>query len=188
MKLSRSKLRQLILEEFSLAVVHPAESPCDVSRGATLSEVLADWLGRLRAIQLWFHTAHIVVSGPSFAGDHVNLYGRIYTEIQEALDADIEKAVGVTGDVSVACSHKLVEIAHEVLEKYPSPSVLDAETVASTALKMVHDHIGFVEQTFEDLESSGELTLGLNDHLAAQANTFESYVYLLRQRAGSPGM
>ena len=45
MKLSRSKLRQLILEEFSLAVVHPAESPCDVSRGATLSEVLADWLG-----------------------------------------------------------------------------------------------------------------------------------------------
>lgn len=195
MKLSRSQLKKLILEELALVAVQPpggpvspGAPPAGAASGASLSEALTMWLGHIRAVQLWFHSAHHVVSGPSYAGDHVNLYGRIYDEVQVGIDGDVEKAVGVTADIGVACAHALTEIALGVLQKYPSPVSLDAEGIADTALKMVRDHIGLVEQLFDDLEASGELTLGLNDHLAAQANTFETYVYLLQQRAGSPGM
>ena len=39
-----------------------------------------------------------------------------------------------------------------------------------------------LEILFKELESSGELSLGLNDFLAASANSHENHVYLLQQR------
>jgi len=40
-----------------------------------------------------------------------------------------------------------------------------------------------VTEMFELLESAGALSLGLNDFLAAAANQYETYIYLLQQRA-----
>jgi len=39
------------------------------------------------------------------------------------------------------------------------------------------------EEAVELLESAGALSLGLNDFLAAAANQYETYIYLLQQRA-----
>ena len=50
-----------------------------------LENYLVNYVGSLRAIQLWFHSAHILAKGTGFAGDHVNLYGRIYDEVTEEI-------------------------------------------------------------------------------------------------------
>ena len=54
-----------------------------------LEGYLVNYVGSLRALQLWFHSAHILAKGTGFAGDHVNLYGRIYSELTEEIDTAI---------------------------------------------------------------------------------------------------
>ena len=176
MKLTQSRIRQIIKEEITL-VMGPELGGC-----ADLSDDLAEWLGKTRALQLWFHGAHHLVGGPSFAGDHGILYDRIYSAFQGGFDADVEKALGVTRDQSVGCPLKHLAIAHDLLSKVPSPSMLPTEQIAVVGLEMILAHISYLEHLFEKLEDAGKLTLGLNDHLAARANEAESYAYLLQQR------
>ena len=42
-----------------------------------LKGYLVNYVGSLRALQLWFHSAHVLAKGTGFAGDHVDLYGRM---------------------------------------------------------------------------------------------------------------
>lgn len=137
----------------------------------------------LRALHLWFHGAHHVVRGTSFAGDHASLYERIYLAIQEEVDGSIEKVIGLTGSVITACPKILTMRALEIMEEFQSPVEMTPREIAVTGLRMERDYIEYVETIFSELESSGELGLGLNDQLAASANAHETFVYLLGQRA-----
>jgi len=147
-----------------------------------LENYLANYVGSLRAIQLWFHSAHILAKGTGFAGDHVNLYGRIYEEVTEEIDSAIEKAVGATNDEVMGCPRVITYKALEVLLDYPVPTNSAPLKIALSALALVKSYIAFVEKMFEELEEADELSLGLNDFLAQSANTFEGYAYLLQQR------
>ena len=147
-----------------------------------LENYLANYVGSLRAIQLWFHSAHILAKGTGFAGDHVHLYGQIYNEVSDAIDTAIEKAVGVTNDEVLGCPRTITYKALEVLMDYPVPTNAAPLKIALSALALVKSYIAFVEQMFSDLEEADELSLGLNDFLAQSANTFEGYAYLLQQR------
>jgi len=139
----------------------------------------------LRAIHLWFHGAHHTTRGADFAGDHAYLYTRIYTEVQDEVDGAIEKAIGVTGEQRMACPKCLTEHAVEILGKYANPPELEPRDIAKEGLHMIEDYISMIEHTFKVLESKGMLTLGMDDQLAASANTHETYVYLLKQRVRS---
>ena len=189
MKISNRRLREIIAEEIAISapaikqaisgiVVSAEPAECD------LSEELTCWLGSLKCCRDWFHGAHHVVKGPSFSGDHVELFGKIYSGIEEDFDGDVEKAIGVSGDIAVACPQKICATAMTCMQQYPSPCNLTADEIAKTGLDMVMSHIAKVETLFTTLEGQNCLTLGLNDHLSAQANTFESYAYLLKQRCG----
>ncbi len=147
-----------------------------------LENYLANYVGSLRAIQLWFHSAHILAKGTGFAGDHVNLYGRIYEEVTEEIDSAIEKAVGATNDEVMGCPRVITYKALEVLLDYPVPTNSAPLKIALSALALVKSYIAFVEKMFEELEEADELSLGLNDFLAQSANKFEGYAYLLQQR------
>ena len=147
-----------------------------------LENYLANYVGSLRAIQLWFHSAHILAKGTGFAGDHVNLYGRIYSELTEEIDTAIEKAVGVTNNEVMGCPRVITYKSLEVLMDYPVPTNSAPLKIALSALALVKSYIAFVEKMFGDLEEADELSLGLNDFLAQSANTFEGYAYLLQQR------
>jgi len=146
-------------------------------------DLLAHRIGWLRALHLWFHGAHHVVKGTSFSGDHAVLYDRIYTSIQGEVDGAVEKAIGLTGNVGLACPRMLIDTALSIMERYPSPVDLKAEQIAQVGLQLEGDYIDFVTTMFEELEEGGMLSLGLNDQLAASANAHETFVYLLRQRA-----
>jgi hypothetical protein len=144
---------------------------------------MTDLLGCLRSAGVWFHAAHNLAKGTGFAGDHVNIYGEIYDALVDDYDGAAEKAIGISGDESVACPHKVMAIALEKMGKYSSPSGASASAIASTGLQIIRDLNDHVESLFASLEASGELALGLNDFLAAAANDYTTYIYLLQQRS-----
>lgn len=145
-------------------------------------EILSGYIGMIRAMQLWFQSAHNLTKGPGFAGDHVNLYGKIYTDLQDEYDAAVEKAIGITGDEGIGCPKHVTSVALGILGRYPSPAGMSSLDIAKAASGMVNDYIDTITDLFYTLEEMGSLPLGLNDFLAASANTHESYAYLLSQR------
>lgn len=154
-------------------------TPKDIS---LLKTRFQQYICMLRAMHLWFHGAHHCVGGTGFAGDHVNLYGKIYSEIEDSVDSAIEKAVGLTNCEEMACPVAISAGVCKVLGKYPSPVNLGNLAIASTGLQIERDYQEMAECMFKELEDAGQLPLGLNDFLAAAANAHDTYVYLLQQR------
>ena len=148
----------------------------------TPTEVLGAYLGFLRAYHLWMHGAHNVTKGPSFAGDHVELYGKIYNEVQDAIDGVIEKGVGVYQDESIACPMRIVEDAMLILNEWESPSGLPAERIATLALEYTRHLVKIDEGTAQVLEEMGVLSYGMDNMFGDLADTHETYIYLLQQR------
>lgn len=140
------------------------------------------YISWLKALRDWFHSAHHVSSGASFSGDHVDLFGRIYKEIEEEIDGAIEKVLGLTEDTRLACPILTNKTSLTILEHYQSPSYDSQEEIVKNALNLEKDYVMFLEQAFKSLEKNQMLSLGLNDQLASSANTHETYLYLLKRR------
>lgn len=148
----------------------------------TPSEILSAYVGFLRAYHLWMHGAHNVVKGPSFAGDHVELYGKIYNEVQDAIDGVIEKGIGVYQDESIACPIRITGDAMLMLNEWESPSEQAAERIATLALEYTKNLVSIGEGTARTLEDLDSLTYGMDNMMAGLVDTHENYVYLLQQR------
>ena len=146
-----------------------------------MEQIFRQWIGMHRAMIAWFHAAHHVTKGTGFGGDHVNIYGRIYTELEEDFDEIVEKGLGLTGDETLADPISILSMAAGQLSQYPPPSNQDAEYIASNALEVAKAYIAFIESIYVQFEASG-MTLGLDDQLQGFANKYETYVYLLQQR------
>ena len=141
----------------------------------------------LKALHNWFHAAHHVSSGVSFAGDHVDLFGRIYQEIEDEIDGAIEKVVGLTNDPRMACPILINKTVIKILSKYQSPVYDSQEEIVKNALNLESDYLLFLEQAFKILDKNKTLSLGLNDHLSASANKHETFLYLLKRRNENSG-
>ncbi len=174
MKVSKRQLRKLIREQVEIVVTEDT--------GSLLRDTLVPYLASLRALHLWFHSAHNLTKGTGFAGDHTELYGNIYVDLQDHFDAAVEKAIGLTQDESVGCPILLVGKAFELIKQYASPSGATAHDIAQTALNMLQGHSDLLADVFYSLEGVNALPLGLNDFLMSSANTYETYTYLLQQR------
>jgi DNA-binding ferritin-like protein len=175
----------LINEEVG-AVFNLASMPVSVSsqleEPISLETELMGLLACLRCANVWFHAAHQVTKGVGFAGDHVNIYGEIYDSLVDDYDGAAEKAIGLTGNENVACPHAVLALALEKMQNYPTPAGAGASSIAGTALQIMRDLNSHVEEVFTNLEAEGMLALGLNDFLAAAANDYTKYIYLLQQR------
>lgn len=148
-----------------------------------MEHIFRQWIGMHRAMIAWFHAAHHVTKGTGFGGDHVNIYGRIYTELQEDFDEIVEKGLGLTGDETLADPISILSTASNQLAQYPQPTNQDAELIARNALEVSRAYIAFIESIYSQFESSGSMSLGLDDQLQGFANKYETYVYLLQQRS-----
>lgn len=186
MKVTKKQLQKIIKEELgtvlSLGPVPISVEAEMIDSVSPMQEQMMGLLACLHTAQVWFHSAHLLTKGTGFAGDHVNIYGDIYTALLEDYDGAAEKAIGLTGDEGVACPHAIMAMSMEKLDKYRSPSDASAAAIADCALEIMHDLNDHVEEVFSSLESSGQLALGLNDFLAAAANDYTKYIYLLQQR------
>ena len=147
--------------------------------------VMAEYIATTRALHLWFHGAHNVTKGAGFAGDHVELYGRMYLQIQSDIDGLIEKAVGLLEDEELACPTAITPRAAEILKDYPSPASMTALAIVASGKSLVKAYLSFLDHIYSELEELGVLTLGLQDFISSAANAYEEFVYLLQQREKS---
>ncbi len=164
----------------NIIVIQPNEmSQDDVSQ--LQGKYLFTYAAFLRAGYVWFHAAHHLTKGVSFSGDHAILYDKIYTSLLEMIDAAIERGVGLSGP-HVACPQQMMVCSSQIVCAYPSPISLSSTGIAAAGHSMICDMIKFLEEANRCLEDADALTLGLSDLLAADANTLEGFIYLLKQR------
>lgn len=185
MKITREKLHSIIKEELGTAMglgAMPVSLVAQAVEPVSLDTEMMSLLACLRCANVWFHAAHQLTKGVGFAGDHVNIYGEIYDALVEDYDGAAEKAIGLTGQEEVACPHTILAMALEKLQKYPTPAGANASAIAGTGLQIMRDLNNHVEDVFMNLDAEGQLALGLNDFLAAAANDYTKYIYLLQQR------
>ena len=147
-----------------------------------MEHIFRQWIGMHRAMIAWFHAAHHVTKGTGFGGDHVNLYGEIYTQLDEDLDGIVEKGIGLTGDETLADPVSSLSMAASLLAQQPASANQDAETIAANGLQVIKYYVDFIEKIYSQFEAAG-MSLGLDDLLQGHANQYETYVYLLQQRS-----
>ena len=147
-----------------------------------MEHIFRQWIGMHRAMIAWFHAAHHVTKGTGFGGDHVNLYGEIYTTFDEDLDGIVEKGIGLTGDETLADPVSSLSMAAGLLAQQPASANQDAETIACNAFEVIKYYVKAIESIYAQFEACG-MSLGLDDLLQGLANQYETYVYLLQQRS-----
>lgn len=147
-----------------------------------MQQIFRQWIGMHRAMIAWYHAAHHVTKGTGFGGDHVNVYGEIYTQLDEDLDMIVEKGIGLTGDETLADPVSSLSLAATKLSQYPASANQSAEMIAQHAFALSKEYIDFLESIYSQFEACG-MSLGLDDLLQGLANQYETYVYLLQQRS-----
>jgi len=179
MKLTASQLRRIIKEEVEAAMV---QEPV-VEESSMLVEAMGQLIPSVRAAQLWFHGAHNLTKGVGFAGDHTTLFGGIYPALEAQFDGLVEKAIGNTGVEELGCPIHITQAAAEILSQMECLTDKPADQIVREGLTVLQGHHDLLSDVFSRLDEAGELPLGLNDLLAAQANELETFLYLLQQRA-----
>jgi DNA-binding ferritin-like protein len=144
----------------------------------SVGEVLLQLAGVIRGAELAIQSAHHRASGTGFAGDHATLLDELYTLLGEQLDNVVERAIGLTGDSTLGDANTITQAALVFIQQNP----VDDADVMGSALKICHAVVNELEQANQELEASGQLTLGLSDLLPELASEHERFCYLLGQR------
>lgn len=138
------------------------------------AQIVTTLLAALRTAH-WSHwTSHWQVKGNPYYGDHL-LLDRLYNALTDEIDTLAEKCVAFYGTESVdpvAQANMMSDMLVHHAESDPIVRALRIERFLQTMFAEV----------FEELEASGQMSLGLNDFIAAAANAHETAVYLLQQR------
>lgn len=145
--------------------------------GMTPMERFQDLLAYLRMMHMVHWTNHWQVKGDPQYGDHL-LFQRLYEAMPDEIDGLAEKIVAEYGPEAVAMPEQIERIAAEVELLFEEEADL-----LERALVMEEVLQEDIQEIFSSLDANGELSLGMNDYLAALANAHETNLYLLRQRS-----
>ena len=141
---------------------------------SSAAKIVTTLLADLRTSH-WSHwTSLWQVKGNTYYGDHL-LLERIYTAVTDEIDTLAEKCVAFYGAESVdpvAQANMMADMLVHHAEADPIMRALKIERFLQTMFAEV----------FDELEASGQMSLGLNDFIAAAANAHETAIYLLQQR------
>ena len=139
------------------------------------TEALGDLLAHMRSLSAHYQHAHWQTQGPTFYADH-ELFARLYESLGADIDSLAEKMVGYYGPDSLEFKSQLKTMS-EMAGKYSGDNFVTALLASEEALQKR------IEDIFESMEDADKLPLGLNDFLAALANSRDTAVYLLKQRS-----
>lgn len=143
-------------------------------------KTLHQLLSILRALH-WAHwTFHWKMKGDTAYADHL-LFQRLYEATEEEVDGLAEKLISYGGDETTSPVN-LMEASLRFLNLHPSPADGPVEETYRAALDMEKHLQRALSRTQEILDEEGELTLGLDDFLAATASAHETALYLLGQK------
>jgi hypothetical protein len=145
---------------------------------------LAALLTYLRALSFIHQTHHWQTQGTAFYADHL-LFERLYNETQPLIDSLGERAVGAGTPVLV---NPVIQSTHQLLivkDLYnAAPMQAAPEQCVLISLKGVLRFLVLLRIGYELLEKKGMLSHGIDNLLQGIADVNESFVYLLKQRAG----
>ena len=135
-------------------------------------EAMLDLLTALKAVYLSHWAAHWRVKGTTSYGDHL-LFERLYTAMPEQIDTLAEKIVAMHGPEALVDGEDTAAVAESL-------KVFDSEPNLYKRALMLEDSLqNLIQSVMSDLEDAEELTPGLDDYLAALANSHETHQYLL---------
>jgi DNA-binding ferritin-like protein len=137
-------------------------------------EHLCALLALLRALHWEYYTMHWRVKGVAFYGDH-QLFQRLYEELPERFDSLAEKMVYKYGE-DVVDSCRQMKMSCAWLEQVES--IVDWYARGLKLEELLQDQI---KTTYDVLDRTNELSLGIDDYLQALANAHETNMYLLQQ-------
>lgn len=138
-------------------------------------EILVCLLGVLRAMKWNYWNSHWMVKGNPYYGDHL-LFERLYGEdIDEQIDTLAEKIVAY--DANIISGPLMRSAFNKFLDKHQSN--VDA---FDRALEIESSFQKVVRKTYQEVKSSGDLSLGMDDFLMSTANQRETALYLITQR------
>lgn len=139
-----------------------------------LSLHLNEILACLRAQYLSYQTSHWQSAGPSAYQDHL-LFERLYKSVEEQIDTLAEKLSGLTTSDEVS-----LEIQGPKIQHYLSQwGKIKNHYERGLHSEKIFQHL--LRDAVECLEQTGQLTLGLDDFIAATASEHETNMYLLQQ-------
>ena len=139
------------------------------------AQQLSDLLATLRAVHFIHWTGHWQVKGNPYYGDHL-LLQRLYEGIDNEIDTLAEKLVAMFG----------IEIVNPIQQSMKMNQIIqNLSSVQNPIMRSLNAEkklMRLLEHTFKSLEKQNNLSLGMNDFIAATANAHETYIYLLQQR------
>lgn len=140
------------------------------------------FIGNIKAMQLWFHSAHHVTKGASFIADHSTLYDEIYNFYSDYFDSIVEKLVGITEDEMMACPIHISQTTNMIIQDIPTPANKSEYEIAEIALDIIVNHFNQIERAYDTFEKYEVMTKGMDDLLSANYNTLEKFAYFLKRK------
>lgn len=134
-----------------------------------------------RALQLWGHGAHLVAKGVGFVGDHVTLLSDLYEFGEHSFDAISERAIGLGAPDAFAEPLGVTTDVVKCLAAWPSVCC-DESTLMANAAQVLTDAGTVLATQTKVIETTGEMTRGLDNLLAQLADDLESLGYKFGQR------
>ena len=139
------------------------------------AQQLSDLLSTLRAVHFIHWTGHWQVKGSPYYGDHL-LLQRLYEGLDNEIDTLAEKLVAMFGVEIVNPAQQSV-MMNQIIQNLSS-----VQNPIMRSLNAEKKLMRLLEHTFKSLVKQNNLSLGMNDFIAATANAHETYIYLLQQR------
>ena len=138
-------------------------------------ELLVGLLGVLRALKWNYWNSHWMAKGAPYYADHL-LFERLYTEVIDAqIDTLAEKITAEDPDVLSSA------LMRRAFNKFLDTNEVNSDSF-QRGLAMEEHFQKTAKIVYNELKSSDDLSLGLDDFIMATANERETVIYLLRQR------
>lgn len=145
--------------------------------GSSCAEVLTQVLAALLALRQQHHSAHWLVSGPTFYGDHL-LFERLYGMPGDEIDTLGEKMTAQCHSPEALDPLALTIAQAHFLKSWKQDDAFKAALVGERTLQAL------IKVAYDKMDEDGTLSLGMDDFLMATANAHETAIYLLQQRVG----
>ena len=127
---------------------------------------------QLRAMQLFAHNGHNLVTGPTFFSDHEFL-SKLYEGYTESYDSVVEKAIGTNYSIDL---QTVTQEAAMKASLYPDEEMKVCSKIIGNLLSMENSLIALLNG------ANATATFGTQDLLQSLASEAESRKYLMLQR------
>lgn len=151
-------------------------NPCKTEVSQEVINEFQWLLALLRAQYLSYQESHWTSTGPNYYGQHL-LFQRLYESVQGEVDGFAEKMIGLCSGAAIDSAALLRKVMYWMGRWNAEPDLVQRGLLSEDDFQTV------TENLFDALEDEGILPLGLNDMLAAMANSHDTHQYLLGQVA-----